>query len=548
MPNPIDFLPNPSGLVVAFGDSLTDSGACAKYDTQLYLPVLVGKLNEQGANVVDQNMGHDGGNSNSVIPGVLARMFSAWMVGTPVMGIIWIGTNDLPGHSDSNQTISALTSSGTTATATITSNAGLYVGSWVTVSGANQSNYNGTFQIASLVSTTGFTYVMTGTAVSPATGTLSCNTIALPQTTQNIMAAVKCLKFGCGINTGGVSIVGGQASLPANMPPGQRMVVMVDTSATGGCVPATGQSSRITGDYSASAQQTVWESSNNQAGILGWFRVAIGTTPPTHVKRILVFGNHYLNWASGGDTQSTQYPTWADDITGLRYYQAAAATAEAVATASASSLTSENVSVPIVSLTSSSTTATATTAVPHGLEAGDNTTIAGATQSEYNGGYAVVSAPTPTTFTYAFAGSATSPATTTTGINASVATATLTTTAEHGLWVGASVTVAGATPSAYNGTFFVTSIPSTTSLTFTLILPLESPATGSITVSWAPVVYMDIRPLMSARIAAGTDVQGSATWQFQATDIHLNPYGDELVAEFALTTILAQPGWLEALV
>lgn len=62
-------------------------------------------------------------------------------------------------------------------------------------------------------------------------------------------------------------------------------------------------------------------------------------------------------------------------------------------------------------LTSSGTTATATTTQAHGRIVGDDVVISGATQTEYNGTYTIVTVPTPTTFTYTFAGSATSPAT-----------------------------------------------------------------------------------------------------------------------------------------
>jgi len=62
-------------------------------------------------------------------------------------------------------------------------------------------------------------------------------------------------------------------------------------------------------------------------------------------------------------------------------------------------------------LTSSGTTATATVAAGHGLSVGDSVTIAGATQTEYNGTYTVVTVADSTHFTYTFAGSATTPAT-----------------------------------------------------------------------------------------------------------------------------------------
>jgi len=65
----------------------------------------------------------------------------------------------------------------------------------------------------------------------------------------------------------------------------------------------------------------------------------------------------------------------------------------------------------VTTLTSVSTTATATTSVTHGLKVNDTITIAGATQTEYNGTYTVTGVPAVNQFTYTFAGSATSPAT-----------------------------------------------------------------------------------------------------------------------------------------
>lgn len=532
-------------IIVAFGDSLTDSIALAKRDDELWLPVLCTILNNAGALTIDQNQGHDGGNSNSVIPGMLSRMFEAWMNGLPRLGIIFIGTNDLTGHADSDQTISALTSSGTTATATITSNTGLWVGAWVTVSGANQANYNGTFQIASIVGSTQFTYVMTGTAVTPATGTLNCNTIALPQTTQNIMAGVKCLKFGCGQNTGGVSIVGGQAQLPANIKAGQRMVVMVDTSTTGGCVPATGQGSRISGDYSASPQQSVWQASNAQAGERGYFRVAIATTPPDYVPINFVFGQFYLNYTSGGDNGTSQFPAW-NDTTGLRFYQNAAATAESVASVSVSSLTNTTASLAIRTITSSGTTATVTTATAHNLFVGANVTISDADQTNYNGTFAVASVADSKTFTYAMTGTATSPATG--SISGTYNLATAECASWHGLYPGFQFTISGASPSGYNSTYTVNKVVSSTEITFTVADAYTSPATVSGVLSWTPCYYNDLRPQFALRISNGIDVQGSCCWEFaNSNDVHRNQYGDQEIAQFTYALIVTIPGLMTLL-
>ena len=54
----------------------------------------------------------------------------------------------------------------------------------------------------------------------------------------------------------------------------------------------------------------------------------------------------------------------------------------------------------VETMTSSGTTVTITTRFPHGLLAGANITVSGATQTAYNGTFAVATAATPTTLTY----------------------------------------------------------------------------------------------------------------------------------------------------
>ena len=70
--------------------------------------------------------------------------------------------------------VNILSSSGTTATVTAFVAHNVYVGDQVTISGASQANYNGTFTVTA-VSQDGksFNYTMGGTAASPATGTIS---------------------------------------------------------------------------------------------------------------------------------------------------------------------------------------------------------------------------------------------------------------------------------------------------------------------------------------------------------------------------------------
>lgn len=71
--------------------------------------------------------------------------------------------------------VTSITRSGSVATVTLgSSDNSLYVGSCYTIAGAAQSEYNGRIKIASVISPTQFTYTVSGTPASPATGTITC--------------------------------------------------------------------------------------------------------------------------------------------------------------------------------------------------------------------------------------------------------------------------------------------------------------------------------------------------------------------------------------
>jgi hypothetical protein len=100
---------------------------------------------------------------------------------------------------------------------------------------------------------------------------------------------------------------------------------------------------------------------------------------------------------------------------------------------------------------------TCTTTAAHGFSVGTHITISGATPTLYNVTEAIVSVPSTTTFT----------------INMAVTPGTWTSlgtcTPVHGIKVGSIITVTGATPAAYNGTFEVLTVPSATTLTYTML-------------------------------------------------------------------------------
>lgn len=71
------------------------------------------------------------------------------------------------------RSVTGITRSGTTATATITDTSNLFVGSVITIAGAVETDYNGEHVITGIVANTSFTYEVTGSPTTPATGTIT---------------------------------------------------------------------------------------------------------------------------------------------------------------------------------------------------------------------------------------------------------------------------------------------------------------------------------------------------------------------------------------
>ncbi len=120
--------------------------------------------------------------------------------------------------------------------------------------------------------------------------------------------------------------------------------------------------------------------------------------------------------------------------------------------------------------------ATLTTSAPHTLTAGNSVTVSGI-DSVFNGTYTVTGVPSPTTFSYAKARSPFTRSVDRKGLVSGVVT--LRTTAAHGLVVGDIFSLAGVDALLNGGPFTVTSVPSTTTLTYAY----SGPATMNLTVT-----------------------------------------------------------------
>lgn len=153
-------------------------------------------------------------------------------------------------------------------------------------------------------------------------------------------------------------------------------------------------------------------------------------------------------------------------------------TVSGIVSATSKSVTALSAGTPIsiTSISKSGGAGTATTSSAHGFTTGDSVAIAGTT-SGLNGTYTVtVTSTTQFTFTASNGNSSASSGTAT----KTTTTATATSTA-HGFTAGQTITIAGATPSTFNGVVTVATVPTANTFTYTLSTALGQAATGTIT-------------------------------------------------------------------
>jgi len=138
--------------------------------------------------------------------------------------------------------------------------------------------------------------------------------------------------------------------------------------------------------------------------------------------------------------------------------------------------------IQVNSITHVGTLATATTATANSLVTGNSITISGVKPSAYNGTFKIT-VLNATQFTYVMA---TTPATNATANGTAYAIssitsngngATVTTASAHNLFTGNTITVTGASPADYNGTFYITKVNATS---FTYVMA-SVPATNATT-------------------------------------------------------------------
>ncbi|OFW37659.1 MAG: hypothetical protein A3J29_06190 [Acidobacteria bacterium RIFCSPLOWO2_12_FULL_67_14b] len=111
---------------------------------------------------------NDAGNSvatQGAYSPIHASVRTGWTFGIPIRVVLTHGAATV-------FSVSSLTRSGATATAQTSASHGLSTGAWVTIAGAAQTEYNGTFQVT-VIDADEFSYTVSGTPASPATGTIT---------------------------------------------------------------------------------------------------------------------------------------------------------------------------------------------------------------------------------------------------------------------------------------------------------------------------------------------------------------------------------------
>ena len=406
--------------------------------------------------------------------------------------------------STSTVNVSTLTRSGTVATVTTATPHNLIAGGTVTISGATQAGYNGSFTVVTAPTTTTFTI---NVPEYPPLTTTGSYTASVPSAPQTILSASVAGSITRGMNTAAATNVA------------TATVTMVANHGY-----TTGNQITISG-----AAQTKYN---------GLQTITV-TGLNTFTYQVVV-----QPVSPAGGTSATASSNVTTKTNGVS--------------------TTSLVTVPIVnpggvvlgaetSVGAAPVTVTTTTA--NNFTAGNTVTLAnvvdsgGSAVSQYNGNFTIASIPfkSTTTFTYTTGTTPVSPATIAAGSTAITAdltasksitslirsgiTATATTVAAHGFLVGQSVSIGGTqgpNEAGYVGTFTVASVPTPTTFTYTVSLTPVTPATGSIQATASGVTLNRTTVINWVRGEDNFKDEASPDTTYTAINIRPSLHGDVL--------------------
>jgi hypothetical protein len=403
------------------------------------------------------------------------------------------GSVALPTGGDVSTLTGANWSNGVT---TITGFNDYKVGQQVTVSGVTPSLYNGTFLVTGLTGTA--TSAITGATWSNglATFTVASNSYVVGQTVTvtgvtpagyngaRTVTSVTGTTFTVGIATNpGTYTSGGTAlgsptgftySLPlsAVATASRATDAVTITAVTWSSVNGVGTVT-VTANNTFSAGQTVIISGVSPTAFSGTFVVASATS--TSFTYLLGTNPGTASLSTPKATPASPVTNVADTATPLAITAANTASVNASITGVASA--SSAATITGVSY-SSANGGTVTVTANNSFSVGQTVTIANVTPAAFSSTFTIATA-TSTSFTITNFGANPGTATFTGTATATGFIATATTSAAHNYIVGQTVTISGITPSGYNGTVTVASVPSST--TFTYNIPGGNPGSGTST-------------------------------------------------------------------
>ena len=310
--------------------------------------------------------------------------------------------------------VASLTRSGTTVTAATSTAHGFSTGQSVTISGANQTEYNGLFTVT-VSDSTHFTFTVVENPTSPATGTITLSkpaanfaVLTLIRAAASSDASTGATDTATATTTAAHGLIAGQAITLSGATQteynGALTVVSVPTTtsftftvAINPAISATvAGTSTVSGVSKANASlsrlgKTVTVTTSTNHGFANSGTVAMtGVTPSTY--------NGSFSFTKTGNK------TFTYNLTALSPTTPALGIITGTGTASPLTLTA-------LTRAAGSTVASGTTSVAHGLSIGNTIVISGASQTAYNGTFSVATVPSTTTFTYAVTVSPVTPAT-----------------------------------------------------------------------------------------------------------------------------------------
>ena len=440
--------------------------------------------------------GFTSGNSVTIAGDTVAAYNATWTVTVTSATAFTIPAGGNPGNGTGGTATGPALVNSTTAKATVASTAGFVAGTTqVTISGATPAAFNGTYTVASVTNATTFTYIVSsaqGLATAPGAAATNTNTATV------ITSAAH------GLAVGGSFTM--YAANPTNYNGTFTVASVINTTSFTYTVAGTPSANTVSGVYLVrGGSTTVFASTSVAHGFLVGQIVQISATSPSAWN-----GSYTIATASGNNFSFTT-PTVLPTVTTL-----GTASTSTVVTVTAtvpnhgfSSLDSVIVegavpagfngtwtvlTVPNANtFTFSTGSALASPTTPgtvrpsvgkayatvtaHGYVSGDQIVIRGATPAAFNGTFTITTVDA-NNFTYSPTSTPGGP-NTGTSVTASIRSTTAIAVAfNHGFTNGQTVTIAGASPSAFNGSYTITVLNTST---FTYALgSAQGDATGSI--------------------------------------------------------------------